>query len=166
MTGQPHGVSMDAVFDSNILARILLTIVTAGYAVAPLIADLNSTHATNPLWTRHARFHVAWQVLSYSGFGLIALGLIWIPGPHATARLYLASGFAVVVLFAFFITFANVRLFGGAHYDVNGYLREPVRIFGRIVKFDANTTVSSIVTLILLLALISISGTDVKIAGQ
>src|SRR5215831_10560792 len=138
---------MDGVFDSNILARVLLTIVTAGYALAPLIADLNATHATNPLWTPHARFHVVWQVLSYSGFGLIALGLIWIPGPHATARLYLASGFAAVVLFAFFITFANVRLFGGAHYDVNGYLREPVRIFGRIVKFDANTTVSSIVIL-------------------
>ena len=156
----------DAVFDSNILARILLTIVTAGYAVAPLIADLNSTHATNPLGTPYARFHVVWQVLSYSGFGLIALGLIWIPGPHATARLYLASGFAAAVLFPFFITFANMRLFGGAHYDVNGYLPKPVPIFGRIVKFDANTSVFSIVTLILLLALISISGTDVNIAGQ
>ena len=149
---------MDAVFDSNVLARILLTIVTAGYAVAPLIADLNSTHATNPLWTRHARFHVAWQVLSYSGFGLIALGLIWIPGPHATARLYLASGFAVVVLFAFFITFASMRSFGGAHYDANGYLPKPVSIFGRVVKFDANTTVFAIVTVILLVALFSISG--------
>jgi hypothetical protein len=57
---------MDAIFDSNIFARILLTVVTAGYAVAPLIADLNSTHATNPLWTPHARFHVVWQVLRCS----------------------------------------------------------------------------------------------------
>src|SRR5215510_6770928 len=106
---QQQGEFMDAVFDSNIFARILVTIVTAGYALAPLIADLNATHATNPLWTPHARFHVVWQVLSYSGFGLIALGLIWIPGPHPTVRLYLASGFAAAVLIAFFATFANMR---------------------------------------------------------
>jgi hypothetical protein len=148
---------MDAVFDSNVFARILLTIVTAGYALAPLVADLNATHATNPLWTPHARFHVVWQVLSYSGFGLIALGLIWIPGPYAAARLYLAGGFAAVVLFAFFITFASMRSFGGAHYDLNGYLPKPVSILGQVVNFDANTTVFSIVTAILLLALISIS---------
>ena len=157
---------MDAVFDSNIFARIVLTIVTAGYALAPLIADLNTTHATNPLWTPHARFHVVWQVLSYSGFGLIALGLIWIPGPYAIARLYLVGCFATAVLLAFFVTFATMRIFGGAHYDVNGYLPNPVPILGHVVKFDANTTVFSIVTVILLLALISISGTDVKTAGQ
>jgi hypothetical protein len=157
---------MDGIFDSNIFARILLTLVTAGYALAPLIADLNSTHATNPLWTPHARFHVVWQVLSYSGFGLIALGLIWIPGPYATARLYLAGGFAAAVLIAFFTTFASMRLFSGAHYDVNGYLPKSVPILGRMVKFDANTTVFSIVTVILLIALISISGADLKLAGH
>jgi len=157
---------MDTIFDANIFARILLTIVTAGYAVAPLIADLNSTHATNPLWTPHARFHVVWQVLSYSGFGLIALGLIWIPGPYSAARLYLASGFAAAVLFAFFITFANMRSFGGTHYDVNGYLPKPVSILGWVVKFDANTTVFSVATVILLLALVSISGAEVQVAGR
>src|SRR5262249_5502164 len=127
-------------------------------ALAPLIADLNSTHATNPLWTPHARFHVVWQVLSYSGFGLIALGLIWTPGSGAAARLYLAGGFAAAVLLAFFITFASMQLFGGAHYDANGYLPKPVSILGRVVKFDANTTVFAIVTVILLVALFSISG--------
>ena len=157
---------MDTIFDSNILARILLTIVTAGYALAPLVADLNSTHATNPLWTPHARFHVVWQVLSYSGFGLIALGLIWAPGPGAAARLYLAGGFAAAVLLAFFITFASMRLFGGAHYDANGYLPKPVSIFGRVVKFDANTTVFTIASVILLVALFSISGAEVPTAGR
>jgi len=157
---------MDAIFDSNIFARVLLTLVTAGYALAPLIADLNSTHATNPLWTPHARFHVVWQVLSYSGFGLIALGLIWSPGPYATARLYLAGGFAAAVLIAFFATFAAMPRFGGAHYDHNGYQPKAVPILGRVVKFDANTTVFSIVTVILLIALVSIAGADVKPAGH
>jgi len=50
---------MDAVFDSNILARILLTIVTAGYAVAPLIADLNST--TRPIRCGHGMPDFTWR---------------------------------------------------------------------------------------------------------
>jgi hypothetical protein len=99
-----------------------------------------------------------WQVLSYSAFGLIALGLIWIPGAYATARLYLAGGFAAAILIAFFTTFAAMRLFGGAHYDVNGYLPKEVSILGRTVNLDANTTGFSIVTVILLVALASISG--------
>jgi hypothetical protein len=78
-----------------------------------------------------------------------------------SALSYLAGGFAAVVLFAFFITFANMRSFGGAHYDLNGYLPKPVPILGRVVNFDANTTVFSIVTAILLLALISISHAEV-----
>jgi hypothetical protein len=44
------------------------------------------------------------------------------------------------------------------------YLPKAVPILSRFVKFDANRTVFSIVTVILLIALIAISGTDVKMA--
>jgi hypothetical protein len=69
---------MDTIFSGNLSARILLTILTAGYGLIPALADLNKTHAKNPLWTPHARFHVVWQVCSYVGLALIGLGLIWI----------------------------------------------------------------------------------------
>ena len=72
---------MSFAFDHLLLARILFTVMTAGYAVATVIADFNATHATNPEWTPHARFHVVWQITSYVGFGLFALVLIWWPGP-------------------------------------------------------------------------------------
>jgi hypothetical protein len=67
---------MSIVFDYNLLARILLTLVTLGYGLATVFADFNKTHATNPQWTPHARFHVVWQICSYVGFVLLALALI------------------------------------------------------------------------------------------
>ena len=77
--------------DHILIARILFTLMTVGYAVLTVIADFNKTHATNPEWTPHARFHVVWQILSYVGFGLLALALIWWPGPLAVERLYLVA---------------------------------------------------------------------------
>ena len=78
-------------FDRFLLARILFTLMTAGWAVATVLADFNKTHATNPKWTPHARFHVVWQISSYVGFGLLAFALIWWPGPLAVERLYLVA---------------------------------------------------------------------------
>jgi hypothetical protein len=49
---------MEFASDNNLLARILLSLATAGYAFATIRADFNKPHATNPKWTRHARFHV------------------------------------------------------------------------------------------------------------
>jgi hypothetical protein len=46
--------------DRILVARILFTLMTAGYAALTVIADFNKTHATNPEWTPHARFHVVW----------------------------------------------------------------------------------------------------------
>ena len=69
--------------DTMLVAQVLLTLVTLGYSAVPTLADFNKTHATNPLWTPHARFHVVWQVSSYIGLAAIALALIWWPGQLA-----------------------------------------------------------------------------------
>src|SRR5262249_3021331 len=103
--------------DRLLVARLLLTLATLGYGVLTVKADFNKTHATNPLWTGHARFHVVWQIASYVGFGAIALWLIWAPGEMAIERLYLASTFAVVVYGAFFIALLCMPVFGGRAYD-------------------------------------------------
>ncbi|HXL30446.1 MAG TPA: hypothetical protein VN968_14315 [Bradyrhizobium sp.] len=58
---------MESISDGHLLSRILLTLAAIGYGFVTIKADFNRTHATNPLWTPHARFHVVWQVLSYTG---------------------------------------------------------------------------------------------------
>lgn len=56
-------------------AETLLTVVTLGYSLIPALADFNKTHATNPKWLPHARYHVIWQVMTYVCMALIALYL-------------------------------------------------------------------------------------------
>jgi hypothetical protein len=136
---------------SYLIARILLTLVTFGYAVGTVFADFNKTHAANPKWTGHARFHVVWQISSYVGFGLLALALIWWPGPEALARLYFVALMAVIVYGAFFVAIATMPIYGGKTYDDNGYqpFRAPVPIIAE--RWDVNITVFS-VQLVLLTA--------------
>jgi hypothetical protein len=123
------------------LPGILFTLMTAGYAVATVIADFNATHATNPRWTPHARFHVVWQITSYVGFGLLSLALIWWPGPLAIERLYLAAIMGAIVYAAFFIAVVTMPLYGGGAYDDNGYqpFAAPVPLFAK--SWDVNITV-------------------------
>jgi Family of unknown function (DUF6640) len=135
------GHAMHIAFDHFLLARVLLTLATAGYAFATVLADFNKTHATNPKWTPHARFHVVWQISSYVGFGLLALALIWWPGPLAIERLYLVALMAAIVYAAFFVAVFAMPIYGGAAYDNNGYLpfAAPVPIVAK--KWDVNITI-------------------------
>jgi hypothetical protein len=140
-------------FDRLLLVRLLLSLVTLGYGLVTVKADFNKTHATNPLWTGHARFHVVWQITSYLGFAFLALALIWAPGPYAPERLYLACAFAAIVYGAFFITLLCMPLYGGRTFDDNGY--PPLQIMG--FRLDANVTVFSAMTVLLLAAGIALA---------
>jgi hypothetical protein len=85
------------------LARLLLTLVTLGYSLIPVLADFNKTHATNPSWTGHARYHVVWQVLSYVFVAVISLFLIWGPvDSNGSFGLKLAAALACAQFMAVF----------------------------------------------------------------
>ena len=126
------------------IARILLTLTVLGYALVTIKADFNKTHATNPAWTPHARFHVVWQILSYVGVGLVALYLIWIDGPRPLERLYLAAALSVAIYGGFFAAVLARPVYGGALYDENGYLPFKPPIGPRRWRWDANVTAFTI----------------------
>ena len=135
----------------NLIARVLLTLVTLGYVLVPMIIDLSKTHATNPLWTPHARFHVVWQVSSYCGVGLISLWLIWSAGP--AAKLWLAVALAAAMYAGFFAAAFTMPRFGGALADTNGVPPiGTVNLGGRPLTLDANTTAFSTMVAILVVA--------------
>lgn len=147
---------MEIITDGHLATRLLLTLATAGYGVVTVLADINKTHATNPDWTPHARFHVVWQVASYGGFALLALALIWAPGPYAVARLALAALFAAIVYGAFFVALATMRLYGGGTYDKSGYPPFTLRL-GRPRLMDANVLAFTAFSAILLATVLLIT---------
>lgn len=138
------------------LAKILLTLTVLGYTLGTMRADFNKTHATNPKWTPHARFHVVWQISSYSGVGLVALYLIWIDGPRPLERLYVAAALSAAVYCAFFTSVFLRPMFGGSLYDDNGYLPFKPPIGPDHWHWDANVTAFTIFTTILLAGIIAV----------
>lgn len=130
-------------------ARVILTIVVLGFSAVPAGADLNKTHARNPVWTGHARYHVVWQVTSYVALALIALGLLWIPGPAQTPRVYLVCLLALSIYGGFFAAAFTMRLYDGRLYDENGYPPKRVKILGRTRQMDLNVTAFSTCVLLL-----------------
>jgi hypothetical protein len=138
------------------IARILLTLAALGYGLATIKADFNKTHATNPAWTPHARFHVVWQILSYSGVGIVALFLIWSEGPMPAERLYIAAALGVAVYGAFFATLFARPLFGGSLYDQNGYLPFKPPIGPERWRWDVNVTLFTALSAILLAGILAV----------
>ena len=117
--------------------------------------DLNRTHATNPLWVKHARFHVVWQTISVFILSAIEVALVWWPGHWIEQRFYLAMILAGVPMLGFLAAFAFRKAYGGALSDPNGIPPLRVAIAGKILRVDLNLA-AELVALIALGAIFAI----------
>tara|TARA_R110000868_G_scaffold4419_1_gene27753 strand:+ start:23617 stop:24066 length:450 start_codon:yes stop_codon:yes gene_type:complete len=145
---------MEMLYDQSFVPRILFTIVAFMIAVGPIFADFNKTHATNPLWTPHARFHVVWQVLSQNGISLIILYLLWSRSADYGMHILLAAVLNYVWGASFYTTLASMKLFGGSLKDVNGIKPFRFNIFGTIYLVDTNLFGGTVLMLINTLGLV------------
>jgi len=129
---------METVFDQTLASRLLFTLVAVTISVGPMFADFNKTHATNPLWTPHARFHVVWQVLSQAGISLVILYLLWTDAADYMVHIWVAATLNYVWGASFYATLAAMPIYGGALKDVNGIKPFRFNIFGTIYLVDTN----------------------------
>lgn len=118
--------------------KIFFTVIALASAIGPMIADFNKTHATNPLWTPHARFHVVWQVLNQAGVAMVALYLIWAPGSQHLTHVWLAAILNYLWGGTFFATLVSMPIFDGSLKDVNGIKPFRFNLFGRLWLVDTN----------------------------
>jgi hypothetical protein len=129
---------METLFDQLLVPRLLFTLVAVAISVGPIFADFNKTHATNPLWTPHARFHVVWQVLSQTGVSAIILYLLWTDAADYAVHIAVGALLNYVWGASFYTTLASMKLYGGALKDVNGIKPFRFNIFGTIYLVDTN----------------------------
>jgi hypothetical protein len=126
-------------------------------AIGPAIADFNKTHATNPLWPPHARFHVVWQVITNSTLCLMLLFILWTPlVAQYNLQLVLVVMVQGAILAPLYITIASMRIFDGALKDVNGIRPFKFRIAGKTLELDTNVVGFTNLSLVLIIACFNI----------
>ena len=119
-------------------ARVMLTFFAASQGNATLAIDFNRTHATNPRWPGHARFHLVWHNITVALFAAIAVALIWWREPYPDERFYLAAFLTFIPMLGFLAALVSRKLYGGTLHDDNGIppLRLPFR--GKLLELDGN----------------------------
>jgi hypothetical protein len=123
---------------ASFLARLMVTAVAAGQGITPLFIDLNRTHATNPLWPGHARFHVVWQTVGFFFLGVIVVTLIWLPSPESRLLFYLAALLTASPMLSFLVAMFSRRAYDGTLHDPNGIQPVRIRIGTTVREFDMN----------------------------
>ncbi len=137
----------------HLLAQVALSFLSVVQAFATAAIDFNRTHATNPAWTGHARFHVVWQSSTVIFLSILGLVLIWHRGPLEAQRFYLSALLAALSPLGFLTAFISRNLFGGTLSDPNGIRPLHVSLFGKLRAIDLNLT-AVVAALLSLLAMV------------
>jgi hypothetical protein len=107
-------------------------------ALATAALDLNRTHATNPQWTGHARFHLVQQTATIVGLAALEAFLILASGPLQDQRFYLAAALAGIPLLGFCAALVSRHMYGGTLSDPNGIPPLVLRIRGSYLRIHLN----------------------------
>ncbi|MGA2086480.1 MAG: hypothetical protein ABSG60_13280 [Terracidiphilus sp.] len=137
------------------IARGLLALLCGTQGVATLAIDLNRSHASNPQWPGHARFHLVWQVISYALLSLLEVALVLVAGPYREQRFYLAAILACIPMLSCLAAFFSRKIYGGSLSDPNGIPPVKVMCLGLELQIDLNL-VAEVVALLMLLAIVAL----------
>jgi hypothetical protein len=140
---------------ASFAARLIVGAVASAQGVMPLFIDLNRTHATNPLWTGHARFHLVQQVSTGLLVAAIEVGLLGWPGRGFESRFYLAALLTATSLAGFLLAVLSRQLYGGTLRDPNGYRPVRMRVGVQTVELDLNVAIVFVAAVVLVGAVIA-----------
>jgi len=135
------------------MARLMVAVLAAAQGVAGCGIDWNKTHATNPLWPGHARFHLVWQSLSTLFLAAVAVALVSRTGPALQLRFCVAAILTAIPLLAFTLALLTRGLYAGTLHDPNGIPPLRLRLFGQIRELDGNAIAVGAGWIVLLIAI-------------
>ena len=131
----------------------MVTAVAAGQGVTPLFVDLNRTHATNPLWTGHARFHVVDQTVVMVLLAAVEVTLLWWIAPGSGLAFYLATLLTATPISGFLLATFTRGYYGGTLRDPNGMPALHLQLAGRSREIDVNVVLVSVAAVMLAIAI-------------
>ena len=135
------------------IVEVLLTVTSLEF-FGPILRDYSPSHAFNPAWVGHARVHLVW-LLGFMFFsGLANLYLIWFRRPREVGNLSLSAAWQACNLGGFWIAYVLAPSYGG-QITVPG-------IHTHILGFDENVFVFSVLSLVLIAALLLLRSTTLN----
>lgn len=96
------------------IARGLLAVLCGLQGLGTITINLNRTHATNPGWPSHARFHLVWQVLTVALLAVLEVALVLFGGALQAQRFYFSTILAGIPMLSFFAASFAKGLYRGA----------------------------------------------------
>ena len=126
--------------DSSFVVLIILSFISIGFGTITPLIDFNESHATNPLWTGHARFHLVWQVSAMILTAILSLVLLWFY--FSSFNVFIVLSLNYLWIFSFFISVFSMKLYDGKLNDINGVPSIRIKIFG--LKFEIDRNVQAI----------------------
>lgn len=126
------------------VARDLLAALCCLQGLATLAIDLNRTHATNPEWPGHARFHLVWQTAAFAWLAVLEVLLVLATGPLQEQRFYLVAILAGIPMLGFFSAFICRRIYKGTLSDPNGMRPLIITVRGSSLRIDLNLVAETI----------------------
>ncbi len=134
----------------QIFGLVLMSIAILQYGIIPIFADFNRSHATNPYWTSHARFHLVWQVFTTTSLAIVALWFLWSPDVERSFGICIAAILSSCIIGSFFLSALVRKWYGGALSDVKGGLAKIGNIDLNLINFSLATALLVIGRIILL----------------
>ena len=123
-------------FELIFISKVLLTLICIGFGTLTPLIDFNESHATNPLWTGHARFHLVWQVNAMIINALLSLVLMWFFYSPVIHLIVILLNY--LWIFSFLATAIGLKLFDGELNDINGVPPVFIKILGKKYEIDRN----------------------------
>lgn len=91
------------------LARVLITLGVAIFAIVVPALEINVSHVFNPEWPPHARLHEVWQLTTNCAIGALCLWLAWVRG-----NVRLAAVLTIIVMGGALFAHAIEDWYGGS----------------------------------------------------